>query len=34
MTNVMLEIFRPFLFGISPDAPAFKVRVFISDFNV
>ena len=25
--------FRRFLFGMSPDVPAFKVRVFISDFK-
>ena len=26
--------FRRFLFGMSPDEPAFKVRVFTSDFKL
>ena len=25
--------FRQFIFGMSPDVPAFKVRVFTSDFE-
>ena len=33
MANVMLEILGGFLFGMSPDVPAFKVRVFTSDFK-
>ena len=34
MANVMLEILEGFLFGMSPDVPVFKIRVFISDFNL
>ena len=32
MANV-IEIFRRLLFGMSPDVPAFKVRVFTSDLD-
>ena len=33
MENVILEMFRWFLFGMSSDVPAFKVRVVTSDFK-
>ena len=32
MENVMLEIWL-FLFGMSPDVPAFKVRILTNDFK-
>ena len=32
MADVMLKIWDVFLFGMSPDKPTFKVRVFTSDF--
>ena len=33
MSNLMLENFRRFLFGLSLDVPAFKARVLTSDFK-
>ena len=33
MANAMLEILDGFCFGMSPDVPAFKVRVFRRDFK-
>ena len=34
MANVMLKILRQFSFGMSSAIPAFKVRVFASDFEI
>ena len=33
MANVMLEILQ-FFFGMISDVPAFKVRIFASDFEL
>ena len=33
MANAMVEILDCFSLGMSPDVPAFKVRVFTSDFK-
>ena len=33
MPNLMLEILDSFLFGMSPDVRAFKVRIFTSNLK-
>ena len=33
MANVILKILDVFVFGMSFDVPAFKVRVFVCDFD-